>query len=201
MSKSRHLALVGIVIAMVLSGCTLVSHAVDELGPTESTSDQSTATTAGVKVELLRVVDGDTIAVKPTEALPATNDSGTEHTVRVLGIDTPEMNKASGGQPDCGAQDATRHLKSLLGGQHDVSLVFDAVSDHTDRFGRSLAYVEIPGNELVDVGLAQVRDGYAEAWYPKSEPAPQRYQAYVAAQRAAEASGAGAHATCSNIGR
>jgi hypothetical protein len=40
-----------------------------------------------------------------------------------------------------------------------------------------------------------------KAWYPRSEPAPQRYDQYVAAQRDAESKGAGAHATCDTMGR
>ncbi|WP_157109141.1 thermonuclease family protein [Cryobacterium arcticum] len=38
---------------------------------------------------LIRVVDGDTITVVPSELLPAIDDAGTEHAVRLLGIDTP----------------------------------------------------------------------------------------------------------------
>lgn len=155
----------------------------------------------GVTAKLVRIVDGDTIAVTPTAELPATNQRGTEHYVRVLSIDAPEMNKMGDEPAECGAQEATDHLSDLLRDHAAVSLVFDPVSDHTDRFGRSLAYVQTLDDPAVDVGLEQVRAGYAEAWYPHGEPQPSRFGGYSDAQQAADVSGAGSFGSCASVGR
>lgn len=153
----------------------------------------------GIPAQLIRVVDGDTIAVTPTEALPATNDAGTEHVVRLLSIDAPEMNKMSSDPAECGAQEATDHLAGLIGDGAQLTLTFDSRSDHTDRYGRSLAYVHTVNGD--DLASAMVRDGFAEAWYPNSEPAPERFDSYAALQFEAAAAGAGSYSLCDTIGR
>lgn len=159
----------------------------------------TTSATAEHTTSLIRVVDGDTIAVLPTEALPATNEAGTEHAVRLLGIDAPEMHKVTAEPPECGAEAATAYLTSLVATGVDVTVVYDERSDHTDRYGRSLAYVQSP--TIGDLGREVVEAGYAEAWYPKGEPEPARYAEYAATELEAASAGAGAHSTCSSIGR
>lgn len=183
-----------------LTGCQLVPLLPTDVVNAPMPQVQPTGE-PGVTAKLLRIVDGDTIAVVPTAELPATNERGTEHYVRVLSVDAPEMNKMGDAPAECGAQDATDHLVSLLHDHAEVSLVFDPVSDRTDRFGRSLAYVQTLGAPSIDVGLEQVRAGYAEAWYPRSEPQPSRFSDYSDAQRAAEGSAAGSFGSCTSVGR
>lgn len=185
-----------IALTMSLAGCQLV-----QLPSITAAGDEQVGSEATEVIEIIRVVDGDTIAVVPTDQLPATNERGTEHYVRVLGIDAPEMNKMGDAPEECGAQDATDHLVTLLNDQQSVSLVFDTISDHTDRFGRSLAYVETTGGQPVDVGHEQIRAGFAEAWYPQSEPEPGRYAGYLAAQEEAAAARLGAFGACGSVGR
>lgn len=190
-------AVATVALCVMLVGCQLVQvPSVTAVGGREHVAAETTQV-----VELIRVVDGDTIAVVPTEQLPATNDRGTEHYVRVLSIDAPEMNKMGDEPAECGAQDATDHLDALLRGHADVSLVYDPISDRTDRFGRTLAYVETIGDHPIDAGLEQVRAGFAEAWYPQSEPAPGRFDNYLDTQRAASAAGAGSFGACGTVGR
>lgn len=148
-----------------------------------------------------RVVDGDTVTVALAEDLEATNEAGTEHSVRVLGLDAPEMNFTSSEDPECGAEEATDELTDLLfeGDQgRDVTLVFDEHADEIDRFGRSLAYIEVDG---VDAGAHVIEAGYAAAWYPSSEPEPERYNEYAQLQQEAKGSGAGAWGQCESMGR
>lgn len=153
-----------------------------------------------MQTKLLRIIDGDTIAVAPVEGvLPGTNAAGDEHSVRMLGIDTPEMNFHDPADPECGAEEATEHLEELLPVDHDVILTFDEKADHTDRYDRSLAYVANLG--LDDINLAMVADGYAEPWYPKSAPEPTRVPEYTKAAEKAEADNLGSYAECSDIGR
>lgn len=193
-----------ILLALSITGCQLIPLPTGipggAVGGTSSSESAFVSESAQV-VELVRIVDGDTIAIAPTDALPATNDRGTEHHVRVLSIDAPEMNKMGDEPAECGAAEATDHLVSLLRDHQRVALVFDAISDHTDRFGRSLAYVETLGEQPVDIGLEQVRAGFAAAWYPRSEPEPERFASYKASQQDAVTAGAGAFGACATVGR
>ncbi|MGP5364465.1 thermonuclease family protein [Brachybacterium tyrofermentans] len=154
---------------------------------------QTPAATGG-EATVVRVIDGDTLAVEPSETLPATNDEGTEHVVRVLGIDAPEMNYHDDAEPECGAQEATDYLEEMLPAGARVTLVHDGQADRVDRYGRTLAYVEL--EDVGDAGELLISDGYAIAWYPQSEPEPGRFPAYQASMTTARDADAGSWAHC-----
>lgn len=80
---------------------------------------------ARFRVELARVVDGDTIRVIW---------HGENLSVRLLGIDAPERN-----QP--GGSESTGCLRHLLAGTATVVLEFESDAPRRDGFGRLLAYV------------------------------------------------------------
>lgn len=147
-----------------------------------------------VDTAVVRVIDGDTIAVEPSSALPATSEDGAEHVVRVLGIDAPEMHYTDDTEPDCGAQEATDYLDELLVPGAAVTLVHDSEADEIDRYGRTLAYVEL--ETAGDVGELLVANGYAAAWHPQSEPEPDRFSAYQESMAEARAAGAGSWEHC-----
>lgn len=186
--------LVGVVIALALA--TSLAACERAAAPDPSTLTKGAYASSSVTVPFIRVIDGDTIAVKPTGSLSDTGYG--EHSVRLLGIDAPEMHKTTDEAPDCGAQAATDHLADLLAGQGTVTLTFDPVSDHADRYGRSLAYVSVAGHDL---NLEQAAGGFAEAWYPHGEPAPVRFDSYESVQHDAEVSGSGSWGTCGSLGR
>ena len=174
-----------------------------EDSPLSTTETSATPTTVEEESEIrteqvrvLRIVDGDTIAVEAdaNRGLPGTDNDPSEHIVRILGIDTPELNARDQEPAECGAEEATAHLGELLTVQDAVLLTFDPGTDETDRFGRSLAYVVTHDDR--DIGFTMVTDGYAGAWYPPSEPTPTNYPAYAEAERKATAEGAGAHGKC-----
>lgn len=121
--------------------------------------------------QLIRVVDGDTIAVEI---------SGKEQTVRLIGIDTPET-KRPGVPVECGGPQATASLERLLADSKRVRLVADPGQDRRDRYGRLLRYVETGG---LDVGKEQIKRGWAAPYTYDSPPRrTARYQR--AADRAA----------------
>lgn len=135
---------------------------------------------------LVHVSDGDTVDVEGPRGRVR---------VRLLGIDAPEL--AKDGKPaECGATASRDALRSRLG--HRVVVVPDLVGDRTDRYARVLAYVEDGG---MDLGRAQVSEGWAEAWYPASSVQPSRDKAYRAAQHTAQTSRTGAWASCPTLGR
>ena len=93
------------------------------------------------QVEVLRVIDGDTIVV----------DGGRR--VRYVGIDTPEV----GASPEPFGTEATSFNATLVTGRM-VTLKRD-VSER-DRFGRLLRFVYADG---ILVNAELVREGYARA--------------------------------------
>lgn len=166
--------------------------------PTQASSGQP----ATVETKVIRVIDGDTVAVQPVDGvLEVTGTRGDvpEHTVRLLGIDAPEMNYRKDTGPECGAKAATDHLGGILPQGMPVTIEFDPGADRTDRYGRSLAYVITPAYN--DAARQQVTDGYAMPWFPKGEPEPQRIPEYRTAADRAVALHAGAHSQCASIGR
>lgn len=81
---------------------------------------------------VLRVVDGDTVDI--------VDDSRGRLRVRLLGIDTPETKKPNF-TVACGGPEATQFASDTLLGQR-VALIGDPTQDRTDRYGRTLAYLD-----------------------------------------------------------
>lgn len=96
-------------------------------------------------IELVRVIDGDTIIVMVGD---------NEERVRFIGMNA--------GEPDeCGGERATEFLVELLAAGEGITLVEGTKSDR-DGFGRLLRYVESGG---LDLGLELIRAGLAVAHY------------------------------------
>ncbi len=107
-----------------------------------------------------RVVDGDTLEL------------GNGETVRMVGIDTPEVG-------ECGFEQASANLSSLTLGKQ-VRLTRS--DEDRDRYGRLLRYVDAGE---VDAGLRLIRNGLAIARYDSRDGYGYhpREPAYVAADR------------------
>lgn len=93
------------------------------------------------------VYDGDTIKVG-------------EETVRLLGVDAPEVAwKKYGKKGECYGPEAKAYLEKRVLGKR-VKLQSDPKADSRDKYGRTLAYVSIRGRlinqELIRQGYAQV---------------------------------------------
>lgn len=113
------------------------------------------------------VVDGDTVDVR--------DGVGREQRVRLIGIDTPEMDT-------CGGQPASDALAALVAGQ-PVTLTMGGDGEDTDRYGRLLRYVDLAGT---DAGLTLIKQGLAIARYDSRDGYGRhdREDAYVAADAA-----------------
>jgi endonuclease YncB( thermonuclease family) len=116
-----------------------------------------------------KVVDGDTIKVRLR--------SGARRTVRLIGIDTPEVY----GTVECGGRKASRSLKGMLPVGSGVRLVSDPTQARKDRYGRSLRYVTKVGNGR-DMNRAQVAKGWARVYVYRNDPF-RRVGSYRDAQR------------------
>lgn len=131
--------------------------------------------------EVIRVVDGDTIHVMI---------DGQDTTVRFIGINTPET-VAQDRPIECYGPQASDRTRDLLEGRQ-VWLEYDPVSGDTDRYGRTLAYVWLDDERMVNEML--VREGFAEE-YTYSEG--YRHQRELrAAERQAQQADAGLWGAC-----
>lgn len=128
-----------------------------------------------------RVVDGDTVAVR-------LRPGGAARTVRMLGIDTPEVH----GGTECGGPAASRFLTRALPVGERVVLRSDLGQDDADRYGRILRYVGLDGR---DVNRAVVASGHSRVYVHAGDPFA-RVRGYRAAESSARAAVRGLWATC-----
>jgi micrococcal nuclease len=152
--------------------------------PARTTVSPSPATTGPsctlpTRARVTKVTDGDTIHV----------DLCGDVTVRVIGINTPEIHKPGSPVQCFGPEAAEAARESLLG--ETVLLVGDRGAGVRDRYGRRLAYVQVDG---LDYGGVMVRMGLAEANdYGHRQSRSDRY---AADQRLARQDKLGAWAAC-----
>lgn len=128
-----------LIIISLLFGCEEIPS--NGITKTSGSTDQ-------IPVELLEVIDGDTIKV---------NYKGNTETIRYLLIDTPEINhKQLGKQPF--SEEAKNRNKEILS-NGNLTIEFD-VGNRLDNYGRMLAYIYIDGvsvqETLLEEGLARV---------------------------------------------
>jgi endonuclease YncB( thermonuclease family) len=126
-----------------------------ESPPPESTSKTSLSSEAGI-VEF--VYDGDTVRLAD------------KRKIRLIGIDTPEMNYGKG-EPECYAREAKKHLESLVI-KKEVTLVAD--KEDKDRYGRLLRYVYVTspsGSVFVNNALMLEGAGLAKRYPPNTTQA------------------------------
>lgn len=115
--------------------------------PSYST-DSATRPHPGGTVNVIRVVDGDTIIV---------DSDGKPETIRLIGINTPES--VDPRRPvQCFGKEASMRAKELLG-QSYVTVTPDPTQDTHDKYGRTLAYIFMPDG--TNFNLKMISDGYA----------------------------------------
>ena len=169
----RRSPLVLVLLVVALLGVRIASGS--------SGSPSSGAGAGRLSGRVVRAVDGDTLKVAA---------GGRVESVRLIGIDTPES-KRPGTRVQCGALAASRAMHRLADGRR-VTLVFDPTQDRRDRYGRLLAYVMAGGG---DVGLAQVRAGWAMVYVYDHHPFV-RVGRYRAAARSARRADRGVDGRC-----
>lgn len=89
-------------------------------------------------VEVVKVIDGDTLIVKI---------NGGEKSVRLIGIDTPEKN-------ECFEKEATKKAKELMENKK-IKLEDDSSQDDNDKYGRLLRYVYLEDGNLINKRLIE----------------------------------------------
>ena len=137
--------------------------------------DRDEAEDAGRQGLVTNVVDGDT--------LRARIGSSTER-VRLIGVDAPERG-------ECYFTLSTALLRELAL-DTVVRIQGDSTQRERDRFGRLLAYIDLPDG--VDAGEVLLERGAAVVF--ETRPPFARRDAYVEAQDEATRAGAGLHGVC-----
>mgnify|MGYP001600902386 CR=1 FL=1 len=159
---------VALLSVVALAGCT-------------PTVDAATSEPVTETVEVVAVVDGDTIDVA--------TDNGTAR-VRLIGIDTPEIGRG-GEVSECYADEARTFLNELLYGRQ-VELISDPTQADVDTYGRLLRYVHVDGASAAEAAIA------AGAGYEYTYDTAYRDQkAHVEAEQAASDAHAGLWGACS----
>jgi micrococcal nuclease len=107
----------------------------------------------GITYRIVDVIDGDTVRL----------DDG--QTIRLVGIDTPEMNH--GGTPEPCAVEAKEYTRSNALYRYCYLIYNTSVGDSIDYYGRTLAFVHILPDSLC-LNVEIVRAGWSEDWdsYP-----------------------------------
>jgi micrococcal nuclease len=133
-------------------------------------------------VQVVRVVDGDTIVV---------SIEGLSQTVRYIGVDTPETVHPT--RPvECYGPEASIRNKALVEGQ---TVYLERDITEIDRFGRLLRYIWLENGTLVNLEL--VAGGYAEV---NTFPPDDKYEGeYISAQRQAIVLGLGMWGACLEV--
>ncbi len=131
------------------------------------------APTPPAEAIVVEVIDGDTIAVTV---------NGVAETVRLVGIDAPEMDA-------CGGEAARSHLLDLVG-ERVVVLTEGGDGEDRDQYGRQLRYVTdgTPGPGF-DAGRSMLADGFAIARYDSRDGYGRHWleDQYIAADEASPA--------------
>jgi len=142
-------------------------------GPAETRPRDSAAPPDGAQLEVLEVIDGDTLAVSASTGRVK---------VRVIGIDAPEIPHPDQLGEPFGTEAATRSRELLRGKTVRVEYDPDPMRDQWDHYGRLLAYIQLPdgrdfGQVIVEEGLARVYTRYPfnrQKHYVKLEAAARR---------------------------
>lgn len=128
----------------------------------------------GAAFVVVRVVDGDTLH------LDAPDGSDPTTTVRLLGIDTPEMG-FGGKKPMYYAHEATKYARSAALGK-TVTVYLDEQAKSRDSYDRLLAYIELPDGTFLNEQL--LLEGFAYADLRFQHGYFQKYRQLEASARA-----------------
>lgn len=119
----------------------------DSASTTEESYEEADAESEDELFDVIKVVDGDTIAV---------NMNGKSETIRLIGIDTPETNDRRTGV-QCFGKEATAKLKSVIGKR--VAIERDEREGERDKYDRLLAYIYSEEGTLLNKYM--IAQGYA----------------------------------------
>lgn len=110
---------------------------------------------------VLEVIDGDTLDID----IPDGEHSDTR--IRLIGVDTPETKHPTVGLSHYGPE-ASAYTKRLVLGKK-VTVLLDTAGEQRGRYGRLLAYIQLPDGNILNAEIVKNGYGYAYLSYPHSE--------------------------------
>lgn len=128
----------------------LIDRELDSLDPSQILGEVAIDTPVGYYL-VTQVVDGDTLKI---------DLDGSEETVRLLSIDTPET-KDPRKPVQCFGREAAQHLTELVLNQ-PVRLETDSLQGDRDRYNRLLRYIYLQDGTFINAEM--VSQGYAFAY-------------------------------------
>ena len=146
----------------------------DLLTQREQTLATDLARYHGGSFPVVRVVDGDTLHLGVADS----EDDATK--VRLVGVDAPEMGWG-GRERMYYAEEATAFAGRLAMGQR-VTVYLDQQAGSRDRYGRLLAYIQLPDGRFLNEEL--LSEGFAYADLRFKHGYYQKYQQLEASARA-----------------
>lgn len=167
---------VAVLVTVVYTLFRQAGYVLDPLGAIveQNSKDTTIVVPATGSYAFVRVVDGDTLVVK--------DDAGTQHKVRLIGIDTPEV--VDPRRPvECFGKQASAYMKKLLQGTTKLELQSDSTQGDLDKYGRWLRYVYLPDGRMAN--LIMLSEGYAYE-YTYKVPYQEQYVFKTAQQKAQE---------------
>jgi micrococcal nuclease len=178
LSRRKRAALIGIgLIGMALLAWLDQDFIAPHWSRSSSTRAQTFATDFtryhGGTFPVVRVVDGDTLHL----AIP--DSSGMTTKVRLVGVDAPELGGGTRERMYFGAEAATFAERLAMGKRVTVHL--DEQAGSRDRYGRLLAYLELPDGKFLNEQL--LLEGYAYADVRFRHSYYQKYQQLEASAR------------------
>lgn len=173
-------ALVTATVTVTMTVIIGVTH--DPAAPTPAPAPTAAPTPAGELVEVVRVIDGDTVRVR---------GDGDEFTLRLIGLDTPETVHPTR-EVECYGPEASAEAKRLLPVGAKLRIHPDPTQDTTDRYGRRLVYLTGPAG--LDFAHHMIAMGYGHEYRYRSDY--QRMGTYRAAEAGAEESDRGLWGAC-----
>lgn len=178
----RALASTALATALTIAGLGLALGVGNYVGQAGSlVGGLSAAQTERRSVQVVRVVDGDTVIV---------DLDGAREYIRVIGLNTPET-VAPGTPVQCGGPEASAQAHALMDGQR-VTLETDPSQDTRDRYDRLLAYVYLPDGR--DFSAVMISGGYGQEYTYKTRYSHQA--TFRAAEATARKERLGGWATC-----
>ncbi len=142
------------------SGIQQIPENKGENKPAESTADDTPNISESKLYKVIKVVDGDTIKV---------DMDGKTETIRLIGIDSPEVNDARE-SVKCFGEEASNKAREILYGKN-VKLEADNTQGERDKYGRLLRYVFL--EDGTNINKMMIDEGYA---YEYTYKFPYKYQ-------------------------
>lgn len=104
--------------------------------------------------KITAVIDGDTVKIQFKDDIP---DNCTKNeTVRLIGVNTPELNLHKDEAAEYFAEEAFLYTNRYY--KEEVNIQLDNVSAMRDKYGRLLAYIWLCNSTLLNKNL--IEDGY-----------------------------------------